>query len=80
MKIQFEFETRNGRQPPIVGSVDIDMHELGHEICMGIRMGLFGVDASNNEHIGEWLLDAARVIADAMPPTQDQAKEIAGDD
>lgn len=36
---------------------------LGHEICMGIRMGLFGAEASSMESLGS-LNEVARAIDD----------------
>ena len=36
---------------------------LGHEICMGIRMGLFGAGASDTESVGS-LNEVARAIDD----------------
>ena len=38
-----------------VGSITFDMNELGHELCMGIRHGLYGVNADENADISDAL-------------------------
>lgn len=35
----------------LINVYDIDINELGHEICFGIRHGLFGIKASEHENI-----------------------------
>ncbi len=40
--------------------------DLGHEICMGIRMGLYGVHAGDGTSIANALTDAADTIASAL--------------
>jgi hypothetical protein len=39
--------------------------DLGHEICMGIRKGLFGAHSGDNADITSSILEAAQIIADS---------------
>lgn len=44
------------------GYIDIDMNEFGHELCMGIRHGLYGSNCDKNSN----LLDSMDDIAIAL--------------
>lgn len=42
-----------------------DADELAHAICMGIRMGLFGAGASNQESINSTISELAEAVREA---------------
>lgn len=44
------------------GYIDFDMNEFGHELCMGIRHGLFGASASHSESINNGFMEIADSI------------------
>lgn len=50
--------------------------ELSHAICMGIRKGLFGSNASDNDSFGDAV--ALHEIADAINNLADAVREIKG--
>ena len=49
-----------------------DFSDLGHEICMGIRHGLFGGDATDTDvladgqAIKDGIVEAAQILAEAL--------------
>jgi hypothetical protein len=56
--------------------IEVDgMDEIGHQICMGIRKGLFGVNAGDYEDISNALTNAAELIADSMSTIYEGEKE-----
>lgn len=46
------------------GSIHIDMNEFGHEICMGIRHGLYGASCNSETNIDHPLMEQANNLKD----------------
>lgn len=56
--------------------IHIPTNELAHEICMGIRHGLFGADSEKNESINNNdIADALYAIADALVDINNNEKK-----
>ena len=65
------------------GEIEIDMNDLGHEICMGIRHGLFGASAEQNEDVSIALdtfniSDSIEKVAGALYRIADALYTISG--
>ena len=57
--------------------VSIDLDELGHEICMGIRHGLCGADASPHEDPFNGVADAIRSLESEFSAIAEALNRIA---